>query len=150
VRYALKSARARGQDGPLSERIEIEHTPEQPEAIPSEIAAQLAEAGIDITHVLAHLEPYLTLRQERTPATLSTSGGALAIISVDEIRAFTATPDGACQWTELEIEFLATASPNDRDRATIELNEWLAAQPGVTAGGEAKVDRAARLLAIAR
>jgi inorganic triphosphatase YgiF len=148
VRYTLKSVRARVQDGPLSERIEIERTPEQPEAIPSEIAAQLAEAGIDITHVLAHLEPYLTLRQERTPATLSTSGGALAIISVDEIRAFTATPDGACQWTELEIEFLATASPNDRDCATIELTEWLAAQPGVTAGGEAKVDRAARLLAI--
>jgi inorganic triphosphatase YgiF len=148
LRYTLKSARGANASGPLSERKEIERTPEQGEELPSEIAATLAEAGVDTAHVLDRLQPYLTLRQERQPVVLSNSDGDLALLSVDEVRAGAPTPEGERRWTELEIEFLTTVPPGARDRATRELTAWLAAQPGVTVGGESKVDRAARLLSI--
>ena len=148
LRYTLKSERTAGTSGPLSERIEIERTPEQNEELPSEIAATLAEAGVDVAHVLDRLQPYLTLRQERQPVALSNSDGELALLTLDEVRAVAPTPEGERRWTELEIEFLNTATPEARDRATRELTAWFAAQPGVTVGGESKVERAARLLSI--
>jgi inorganic triphosphatase YgiF len=148
LRYTLKSVRTVGASGPLSERIEIERTPEQGEELPSEIAATLAEAGVDTAHVLDRLQPYLTLRQERQPVALSNSDGELALLTLDEVRAVAPTPEGERRWTELEIEFLATVPPEARDRAVSELTAWLAVQPGVTVGGESKVDRAARLLSI--
>ena len=148
LRYTLKSVRTVGTSGPLSERIEIERTPEQGEELPSEIAATLAEAGVDVAHVLDRLQPYLTLRQERQPVALSNSDGELALLTLDEVRAVAPTPEGERRWTELEIEFLNTATPEARDRATRELTAWFAAQPGVTVGGESKVERAARLLSI--
>jgi inorganic triphosphatase YgiF len=148
LRYTLKSERTAGTPGPLSERIEIERTPEQNEELPSEIVATLAEAGVDMDHVLDRLQPYLTLRQERQPVTLSNSDGELALLSVDEVRAGSPTPEGERRWTELEIEFLTTVPPGARDRAASELTAWFATQPGVTVGGESKVDRAARLLSI--
>ena len=148
LRYTLKSVRTVGASGPLSERIEIERTPEQGEELPSEIAATLAEAGVDTAHVLDRLQPYLTLRQERQPVALSNSDGELALLTLDEVRAVAPTPEGERRWTELEIEFLNTATPEARDRATRELTAWFAAQPGVTVGGESKVERAARLLSI--
>ena len=148
LRYTLKSVRTVGTSGPLSERIEIERTPEQGEELPSEIAATLAEAGVDMAHVLDRLQPYLTLRQERQPMALSNSDGGFALLTLDEVRAVAPTPEGERRWTELEIEFLNTATPETRDRATRELTAWLAVQPGVTVGGESKVERAARLLSI--
>ena len=148
LRYTLKSVRTVGASGPLSERIEIERTPEQGEELPSEIAATLAEAGVDTAHVLDRLQPYLTLRQERQPVALSNTDGEFALLSLDEVRAVAPTPEGERRWTELEIEFLNTATPETRDRATRELTAWFAAQPGVTVGGESKVERAARLLSI--
>jgi hypothetical protein len=99
-------------------------------------------------HVLNRLQPYLTLRQERQPFVLSTGEGALALLSVDEVRASAPTPPTEHRWTELEIEFLATIPSEIRDRATDELGAWIAAQPGVTVGGESKVGRAARLLSL--
>jgi hypothetical protein len=128
--------------------MEIERAPEQNEEIPSEIVATLAEAGVDVAHVLDRLQPYLTLRQERQPVALSNSDGEIALLSVDEVRAGTPTPEGERRWTELEIEFLATIPSEIRDRATDELGAWIAAQPGVTVGGESKVSRAARLLSL--
>jgi inorganic triphosphatase YgiF len=148
LRYTLKSERTAGTSGPLSERIEIERTPERHEELPSEIVATLAEAGVDVAHVLDRLQPYLTLRQERQPIALSNSDGELALLSVDEVRAGAPTPEGERRWTELEIEFLTTVLPEARDRAASELTAWFAVQPGVTVGGESKVDRAARLLSI--
>ena len=148
LRYTLKSVRGGDASSPLSERIEIERTPEQGEELPSEIAATLAEAGVDTAHVLDRLQPYLTLRQERQPVALSNGDGEFALLSLDEVRAVTPTPEGERRWTELEIEFLATVPPEARDRAVSELTAWLAAQPGVTVGGESKVERAARLLSI--
>ena len=148
LRYTLKSVRGGDASGPLSERIEIERTPEESEELPSEIVLALAEAGVDTAHVLDRLQPYLTLRQERQPVALSNSDGEFALLSLDEVRAVAPTPEGECRWTELEIEFLATVPPEDRDRATRELTAWFAAQPGVTVGGESKVERAARLLSI--
>ena len=148
VRYTLKSVRTVGTSGPLSERMEIERTPEQGEELPSEIAATLAEAGVDTAHVLDRLQPYLTLRQERQPVALSNGDGEFALLTLDEVRAVAPTPEGERRWTELEIEFLNTATPETRDRATRELTAWFAAQPGVTVGGESKVERAARLLSI--
>ena len=148
LRYTLKSVRTVGTSGPLSERIEIERTPEQGEELPSEIAATLAEAGVDTAHVLDRLQPYLTLRQERQPVALSNTDGEFALLSLDEVRAVAPTPEGERRWTELEIEFLNTVTPEARDRATRELTAWFAAQPGVTVGGESKVERAARLLSI--
>ncbi len=148
LRYTLKSVRTVGTSGPLSERIEIERTPEQTEELPSEIVATLAEAGVDVAHVLDRLQPYLTLRQERQPVALSNSDGELALLTLDEVRAVAPTPEGERRWTELEIEFLNTATPEARDRATRELTAWLAVQPGVAVGGESKVERAARLLSI--
>jgi inorganic triphosphatase YgiF len=148
LRYTLKSERTAGTSGPLSERIEIERTPEQSEEIPSEIVAMLAEAGVDMDHVLDRLQPYLTLRQERQLVTLSNSDGDLALLSVDEVRAGAPTPEGERRWTELEIEFLTTVPPEARDRAASELAAWFASKPGVAVGGESKVDRAARLLSI--
>ena len=148
LRYTLKSVRGGDASSPLSERIEIERTPEQGEELPSEIAATLAEAGVDVAHVLDRLQPYLTLRQERQPVALSNSDGELALLTLDEVRAVAPTPEGERRWTELEIEFLNTATPEARDRATRELTAWLAVQPGVTVGGESKVERAARLLSI--
>jgi inorganic triphosphatase YgiF len=148
VRYTLKSEGTERTTGPLSERIEIERTPEAHEELPSEIMATLAEAGVDMTHLLDRLQPHLTLRQERQPVALSNSDGEFALLSVDEVRASAPTPAGEHRWTELEIEFLTTVSPEDRDRVASELSAWFASQPGVTLGGEAKVDRAARLLSI--
>jgi inorganic triphosphatase YgiF len=148
LRYTLKSLRTVGASGPLSERIEIERTPERHEELPSEIVATLAEAGVDMAHVLDRLQPYLTLRQERQPVALSNTDGELALLSVDEVRAGAPTPEGERRWTELEIEFLATVQPEARDRAASELTAWLLTQPGVTVGGESKVDRAAQLLSI--
>jgi len=148
LRYTLKSVRGGDASGPLSERIEIERTPEESEELPSEIVLALAEAGVDTAHVLDRLQPYLTLRQERQPVALSNGDGEFALLSLDEVRAVAPTPEGECRWTELEIEFLATVPPEDRDRATRELTAWFAAQPGVTVGGESKVERAARLLSI--
>ena len=148
VRYTLKSVRGGDASGPLSERIEIERTPEESEELPSEIVLALAEAGVDMAHVLDRLQPYLTLRQERQPVALSNSDGELALLTLDEVRAVAPTPEGERRWTELEIEFLNTATPEARDRATRELTAWLAMQPGVTVGGESKVERAARLLSI--
>jgi inorganic triphosphatase YgiF len=148
LRYTLKSVRGGDASGPLSERIEIERTPEQGEELPSEIVLALAEAGTDMAHVLDRLQPYLTLRQERQPVALSNSDGEIALLSVDEVRAGAPTPEGERRWTELEIEFLTTVPPEARDRAASELSAWLLTQPGVTVGGESKVDRAARLLSI--
>ena len=148
LRYTLKSVRGGDASGPLSERIEIERTPEQGEELPSEIVLALAEAGIDMAHVLDRLQPYLTLRQERQPVALSNSDGEIALLSVDEVRAGAPTPEGEHRWTELEMEFLTTVPPEARDRAASELSAWLLTQPGVTVGGESKVDRAARLLSI--
>jgi inorganic triphosphatase YgiF len=148
LRYTLKSERTAGTPGPLSERIEIERTPEQNEELPSEIVATLAEAGVDMDHVLDRLQPYLTLRQERQPVALSNSDGELALLSVDEVRAGAPISEGEHRWTELEIEFLTTIPPEARGRAASELTAWFAAQPGVTVGGEPKVDHAARLLSI--
>lgn len=79
---------------------------------------------------------------------LSNVDGEFAVLSLDEVRAVAPTPEGERRWTELEIEFLNTATPEVRDRATRELTAWIAAQPGVTVGGESKVERAARLLSI--
>ena len=150
LRYTLKSVRGGDASGPLSERIEIERTPEESEELPSEIVLALAEAGVDMDHVLDRLQPYLTLRQERQPVALSNTDGELALLSVDEVRAGAPTPEGEHRWTELEIEFLTAVPPEARDRATRELTAWFAAQPGVTVGGESKVERAARLLSISR
>ena len=148
LRYTLKSARGGDASGPLSERMEIERTPEQGEELPSEIVLALAEAGVDTAHVLDRLQPYLTLRQERQPVALSNGDGEFALLSLDEVRAVAPTPEGERRWTELEIEFLATVPPEARDRAASELSAWLLTQPGVTVGGESKVDRAARLPSI--
>ncbi len=148
LRYTLKSEQRDDSSNPLRERIEIERAPEGDEQIPSEIVAALAAAGVDTAHVLDRLQPYLTLRQERHPATLSTNEGDIALMSVDEVRATGSTVEGERRWTELEIEFLATVSAEARDRAAVELSAWLATQPGVTPGGESKVARAARLLSI--
>ena len=148
LRYTLKSERADGTSGPLSERIEIERAPQRDEEFPSEIVATLANAGVAVTQVFDRLQPYLTLRQERQPVALSNSDGELALLSVDNIRAAAPTPEGERRWTELEIEFLTSISPAVRDRAASELTAWFAVQPGVTIAGESKVDRAARLLSI--
>ena len=148
LRYTLKSERAESTSGPLTERREIERTPEPHEELPTEIVSTLTEAGVDMPHVLNRLQSYLTLRQERQPFVLSTSEGALALLSVDEVRASAPTPPTEHRWTELEIEFLATIPSEIRDRATDELGAWIAAQPGVTVGGESKVSRAARLLSL--
>ncbi len=148
LRYTLKSERAESTSGPLTERREIERTPEPHEELPVEIVSTLTEAGVDMPHVLNRLQPYLTLRQERQPFVLSTSEGELALLSVDEVRASAPTPPTEHRWTELEIEFLATIPSETRDRATDELGAWIAAQPGVAVGGESKVSRAARLLSL--
>lgn len=148
LRYTLKSERSDGASGPLSERIEIERAPERNEELPPEIVTKLAGAGVDVAHMLDRLQPYLTLRQERQSVALSNSDGEIALLSVDEVRAGAPTPEGERRWTELEIEFLATVSLEARDRAAGELSAWFAAQPGITVGGESKVDRAARLLSI--
>ncbi len=148
LRYTLKSERTGGTSGPLSERIEIERAPGRNEELPPEIVAKLTEAGVDVAHVLDRLQPYLTFRQERQPAALSNSDGEIALLSVDEVRASVPTLEGERRWTELEIEFLATVSLEARARAVSELSAWFAVHPGVTLGGESKVDRAARLLSI--
>ncbi len=148
LRYTLKSERAESTSGPLTERREIERTPEPHEELPAEIVSTLTEAGVDMPQLLNRLQPYLTLRQERQPFVLSTSAGALALLSVDEVRASAPTPPTEHRWTELEIEFLATIPSETRDRATDELGAWIAAQPGVAVGGESKVSRAARLLSL--
>ena len=148
LRYTLKSERTAGTSGPLSERREIERAPEAHEELPSEIVATLAEAGVDMAHVLDRLQPYLILRQERQPVALSNSDGEIALLSVDEVRAGAPIPEGECRWTELEIEFLTTVPHEVRDRAASELSAWFTTELGVTLGGESKVDRAARLLSI--
>ena len=116
--------------------------------MPAEITATLAAAGVDTSRVLARLQPYLTLRQERQPFTLFRGEEEIALLSVDDVRAFASSPDQTCHWKELEIEFLESATSEMRDRATSEITAWFATQAGVAVGGEPKVDRAARQLSI--
>jgi len=148
LRYTLKSERATGGTGPLTERIELERTPEHHEEMPAEITATLAAAGVDTSRVLARLQPYLTLRQERQPSALFRGEEEIALLCVDDVRAFASSPDQTCHWKELEIEFLESATSEMRDRATSEITAWFATQAGVAVGGEPKVDRAARQLSI--
>ena len=148
LRYTLKSEQHGDPTAPLRERIEIERASDLDEQIPLEIVAAIEGAGVDTARVLNHLQPYLTLRQERQPVALTSSDGEIAILSVDEVRASGSAADGELRWTELEIEFLDSVSAEVRDQATAELTAWLTAQPGVTPGGESKVARAARLLSI--
>lgn len=148
LRYTLKSEQHGDPSSPLRERVEIERASEHDEQIPLKIVAALDGAGVDTAHVLDHLQPYLTLRQERHPVALTTSDGEIALLSVDEVRASGSAADGELRWTELEIEFLDSVSPEVRNQAAAELTAWLTAQPGVTPGGESKVARAARLLSI--
>ena len=149
LRYTLKSERTSSTAGPLSERIEIERTPESHEELPVEIATTLTQAGLDVPHALSRLQPYLTLRQERQPIALSHGGEEIALLSVDTVRASGSATDEVCRWSELEIEFLDTLSPETRNRAASELAAWLAAQEGVTPAGQSKVARAAEILSIA-
>lgn len=149
LRYTLKSERTSGTTGPLSERIEIERTPEAHDELPVEIATTLTQAGLDVPHVLSRLQPFLTIRQERQPIALSHSGKEIALLSVDTVRASGSATDEECHWSELEIEFLDTVSPEACIRAASELAVWLAAQEGVTPAGQSKVARAAELLSIA-
>lgn len=144
--YTLKSERSGSGSGPLTERQEIERSPEQSEEIPGDIVAVLAASGVDTARVLPRLQPYLTLRQERQLAYLLHDDVDFALISLDEVRAAAAPPERTSSWTELEIEFLASTTEEMRTRATREITAGFATQPGVTVGGEAKVDRATRLL----
>lgn len=146
--YTLKSVRSHGDSGPLSERVEIERAPERHEEVPEAIVAALTDAGVDTAHLVDRAQPYLTVRQERHQSTLSNGGGEIAQLSVDEVRAGGLSSSEEHRWTELEIEFLETIDPAIRQRAADELTAWFAAQPGVTGGGESKVERAARLLSI--
>jgi inorganic triphosphatase YgiF len=148
LRYTLKSEGANDTSGPLTERREIERVPERHEELPAEIVTTLADTGVDLLHLLDRLQPYLTLRQERQPIALSDGTGEIALLSVDNVRATGSATEVDQRWTELEIEFLATASSETRLRAASELTAWLTAQPGVTPAGESKVARAAQLLSI--
>lgn len=149
VRYTLKAERAPSASGPLSERAEIERTPVAHEELPAEIATELTSAGIDLPYVRSRLQSYLTLRQERQAFALTYEGSEVAVLSIDTIRASGSGSDGECRWSELEIEFLDSITPEVRERAVSELAPWLAAQEGVTAAGQSKVARAADLLSIA-
>jgi len=148
LRYTLKSKRAAGGSGPLTERIEIERTPEYEEEIPAEITATLAAAGVDTSRVLARLQPYLTLRQVRQQSALFRGEEEIALFCVDDVRGFASTPEQTCHWTEIEIEFTQSATSAMQDRATSEITAWFATQTDVAVGGESKVNRAARLLSI--
>jgi len=148
MRYTLKSARAAEMAGPLSVRVEIERIPTEREEIPAEIAAALTDGGVDVAHLSERLQPYLTLRQERLPIALFCADAEIALLSIDEVRAEVPTPKGERRWIELEIEFLPNVAPEVRDRVVSELTAWLPSQPGVSAGGESKVDRAGRLLSV--
>ena len=148
MRYTLKSARAAEETGPLSVRVEIERIPTEGEEIPVEIVAALTNGGVDVVRLGDRLQPYLTLRQERLSVALFHGGVEVALLSIDEVRAEAPTLAGEQRWNELEIEFLPTVATEICDRVAGELSAWLMSQPGVSVGGEAKVDRAGRLLSI--
>ncbi len=148
MRYTLKSARAAEETGPLSVRVEIERIPTEGEDIPVEIAAALTNGGVDVARLGDRLQPYLTLRQERLSVALFDGEVEVALLSIDEVRAEAPTLAGEQRWNELEIEFLPTVATEICDRVAGDLSAWLMSQPGVSVGGEAKVDRAARLLSI--
>ena len=94
VRYTLKSVRGGDASGPLSERTEIERTPERSEELPSEIVLALAEAGVDTAHVLDRLQPYPTLRPERQPVATPNCDGEFALHRRDMDTAVAAPPLG--------------------------------------------------------
>lgn len=148
MRYTLKSARAAEATGPLSVRVEIERIPTEGEEIPVEIVAALTNGGVDVVRLGDRLQPYLTLRQERLSVALFNGEVEVALLSIDEVRAGAPTLAGEQRWNELEIEFLPTVATEICDRVAGELSAWLMSQPGVSVGGEAKVDRAGRLLSI--
>jgi inorganic triphosphatase YgiF len=148
MRYTLKSARAAEETGPLSVRVEIERIPTEGEDIPVEIVAALTSGGVDVVRLGDRLQPYLTLRQERLSVALFNGGVEVALLSIDEVRAEAPTLAGEQRWSELEIEFLPTVATEICDRVAGDLSAWLMSQPDVSVGGEAKVDRAGRLLSI--
>ena len=148
MRYTLKSARAAEATGPLSVRVEIERIPTEGEEIPVEIVAALTAAGIDVARMRNQLQPYLTLRQERLSVALFNDEVEVALLSIDEVRAEAPTLAGEQRWNELEIEFLPAVPTEICDQVADEISVWLLSQPGVSVGGESKVDRAGRLLSI--
>ena len=148
MRYTLKSARAAEATGPLSVRVEIERIPTEGEEIPVEIVAALTNAGVDVARKGIQLLPYLILRQERHSVALFEGKVEVALLSIDEVRAEAPTLAGKQRWNELEIEFLPAVPTEICDRVADELSAWLRSQPGVSVGGESKVDRAGRLLTI--
>lgn len=148
MRYTLKSARAAETTGPLSVRVEIERIPTEGEEIPVEIVAALSNAGINVAHMRHQLLPYLILRQERISVALFKGEVEVALLSIDEVRAEAPTLAGEQRWNEFEIEFLPAVPTEICDQVADELSAWLMSQPGVSVGGESKVDRAGRLLSI--
>lgn len=148
MRYTLKSARVAETTGPLSVRVEIERIPTEGEEIPVEIVAALSNAGINVAHMRHQLLPYLILRQERISVALFKGEVEVALLSIDEVRAEAPTLAGEQRWNELEIEFLPAVPTEICDQVADELSAWLMSQPGVSVGGESKVDRAGRLLSI--
>ena len=126
----------------------LERIPTDGEDIPVEIAAALTNGGVDVARLGDRLQPYLTLRQERLSVALFDGEVEVALLSIDEVRAEAPTLAGEQRWNELEIEFLPTVATEICDRVAGDLSAWLMSQPGVSVGGEAKVDRAGRLLSI--
>ena len=148
MRYTLKSARAAEATGPLSVRVEIERIPTEGEEIPVEIVAALTNAGVDVARKGIQLLPYLILRQERHSVALFEGKVEVALLCIDGVRAEAPTLAGEQRWNELEVEFLPAVPTEICDRVAGELSAWLLSQPGVSVGGESKVDRAGRLLSI--
>lgn len=148
LQYTLKSAWDERASSPLREREEIECTPEHHDDLPFKIVAALGESGLNVATLSDRLQPYLTLRQVRHSIAISQGDREIALLSVDQVYASAPTLDDEHRWVELEIEFHDSISAEVRERAIGELRAWFAAQPGVCIGGEAKVDRAARLLSI--
>ena len=147
VVYTLKST-GRIAGGPLFERTEIEVAAEPDESIPTSLIAELSRLGVELPHAQGDLQTSLILRQERHPATLFWRDQQIALLSVDQVRASTPALSDEHGWSELEIEYVPTVDPNERQLTAQLLSEWLVKQHGITTTSETKADRAARLLGV--
>ena len=148
LRFTLKSVPHRGAANSLSERLEIEEPAVDGAALPEGISLELARSGIDTVRLPMRLQPYLSIRQERRTSSVADRDGELALLSIDEVRAKGSLAEEEHRWTELEIEFLPTASAERIRRAVDAITASFRLQSGVVEGGEPKVERAARLLSI--
>ena len=125
TRYTLK--RNAEQVGAFHRRDEIEHEGDQ---IPAEIVEEIG------TELASELREVVSMQQRRRSWPLQLNGNVVADLTTDEIQS------GNAQWTELEVEFLASVSDATATQLAEALQDFFAGDETLTPSRQSKLEAA--------